>query len=51
MGGDIDIDLTLQKKLVDYYVNHTHDKNIETGISFGNTPFFNKFYQEGFQIH
>lgn len=49
MGGDIDIDLTLQKKLVDYYVNHTQDKNIETGISFGNTPFFNKFYQEGFQ--
>jgi uncharacterized protein len=49
MGGDIDIDLMLQKKLVDYYINHTDNKNIERGTSFGNTEYYQKFYEKGFQ--
>ncbi|NTW32571.1 MAG: NAD(P)/FAD-dependent oxidoreductase [Bacteroidetes bacterium] len=49
MGGDIDIDLVLQKKLVDFYISHTENKNVETGQSFGKTPYFNKFYEKGFQ--
>ena len=49
MGGDIDIDLFLQKKLVDFYINNTSNKNIETGRSFNNSQYFNKFYSKGFQ--
>ncbi len=49
MGGDIDIDLLLQKKLVDFYINHTDNKNVETGTSFGNTDYYEEFYKNGFQ--
>ncbi|MFA4850970.1 MAG: hypothetical protein WC868_00935 [Bacteroidales bacterium] len=49
MGGDINIDMVLQKKLVDFYINHTNNKNVETGHSFGKTAYFNKFYEKGFQ--
>jgi uncharacterized FAD-dependent dehydrogenase len=49
MGGDIDIDLQLQKKLVDFYINYTSDKKVETGTSFGNTDYYKKFYTKGFQ--
>jgi uncharacterized FAD-dependent dehydrogenase len=49
MGGDIDIDLMLQKKLVDFYINHTDNKNVERGTSFGNTDYYQKFYEKGFQ--
>lgn len=49
MGGDIDIDLHLQKKLVDYYINHSGNDNVERGTSFGNTDYYEKFYRKGFQ--
>lgn len=49
MGGDIDIDLLLQKKLVDFYINHTDNKNVERGTSFGKTDYYEKFYSKGFQ--
>ena len=49
MGGDIDIDIMLQKKLVDFYINHTDNKNVERGTSFGNTDYYQKFYEKGFQ--
>jgi len=49
MGGDIDIDFLLQKKLVDFYINHINNKNVETGTSFGNTDYYEKFYSKGFQ--
>ncbi|MBI5218733.1 MAG: NAD(P)/FAD-dependent oxidoreductase [Bacteroidia bacterium] len=49
MGGDIEIDLLLQKKLVDYYINHTNRKNVETGRSFTHDGYYKKFYEKGFQ--
>ena len=49
MGGDIDIDIQLQKKLVDFYINYTSNKSVETGTSFGNTDYYKKFYTKGFQ--
>lgn len=49
MGGDIHIDLNLQKFLVDYYVNHTDNKKVEVGKSFSNSSYFSKFYEKGFQ--
>lgn len=49
MGGDIEIDLDLQKVLVDYYLNHTNNKQVETGSSFRNKEFYKKFYEHGFQ--
>jgi uncharacterized protein len=49
MGGDIEIDTILQKQLVDFYINHTANKDIETGCSFGATDYFKKFYEKGFQ--
>lgn len=49
MGGDIDIDLQLQKKLVEYYINFTNNKNVETGHSFTNEKYYKQFYNRGFQ--
>lgn len=49
MGGDIEIDLLLQKKLVDYYINFTKEKNVETGHSFTNEAYYKMFYNKGFQ--
>lgn len=49
MGGDIDIDMLLQKKLVDFYINHSDNQNVERGTSFGNTEYYEKFYEKGFQ--
>lgn len=49
MGGDIHVDMELQKQLVDFYVANTNDKNVETGSSFSpNSPYFQKFYEKGF---
>jgi len=49
MGGDIHIDLDLQKKLVDYYISQTDNSQIETGKSFIDKRFYNSFYEKGFQ--
>ncbi len=48
MGGNIDIDLRLQRQFVDYYVNNTDSKEVETGKSFKNMDFYKKFYAKGF---
>ena len=49
MGGDIDIDMELQKELVDYYISKTSDSNVETGESFKNKDYYRDFYKHGFQ--
>jgi hypothetical protein len=49
MGGELDIDPVLQKKLVDFYIDKTKEKRYETGTSFGNVEFYRKFYEKGFQ--
>lgn len=49
MGGDMYIDTLLQKKLVDFYINNTNEKQYETGFSFRDKTFYNKFYDKGFQ--
>ncbi len=49
MGGEIKIDTSLQKRLVDFYINHSEDNNVETGKSFRNLDFYRDFYEKGFQ--
>jgi uncharacterized FAD-dependent dehydrogenase len=49
MGGDIDVDLALQEKLVEYYISKTEDRKFETGSSFTNKEYYNQFYAKGFQ--
>ena len=52
MGGNIDVDMDLQKQLVDYYLEKTEDKKYEKGSSFAKKEYYNKFYEKGFQpIH
>ena len=48
MGGDMDIDIDIQKELVDYYISKIDDKKVELGKSFHNPEYYNKFYAEGF---
>lgn len=48
MGGDLDLDLDLQKELVDYYINNTNTKEVETGKSFRNPDYYKAFYEKGF---
>lgn len=48
MGGNIDIDLKLQKKLVDYYIAKTGNGDVETGKSFKSKEYYEKFYAHGF---
>ncbi len=54
MGGDLQVDLDLQKKVVEYYlskVSCSPDK-IEKGSSFTNSKYFESFYAQGFNpIH
>lgn len=49
MGGDIDIDIELQRRLVDFWVSKTDSKTIEHGHSFKNSDWYKKFYNQGFQ--
>ncbi|MBT3754970.1 MAG: NAD(P)/FAD-dependent oxidoreductase [Candidatus Cloacimonetes bacterium] len=49
MGGDIEVDLKLQEKLVEYYISKTEDRKFETGSSFTNREFYKQFYAKGFQ--
>jgi uncharacterized FAD-dependent dehydrogenase len=52
MGGNIDVDMDLQKQLVNYYIDKTENKKYEKGSSFAKKEFYNKFYEKGFQpIH
>ena len=52
MGGNIDVDIDLQKQLVNYYIDKTDEKKYEKGSSFAKKEYYNKFYEKGFQpIH
>lgn len=48
MGGEMFIDLALQKKLVDFYIANTENNHVETGKSFSNSDYYKKFYERGF---
>ncbi len=48
MGGEMYIDMALQKKLVDFYIANTEDNHVETGKSFSNSDYYKKFYEKGF---
>lgn len=49
MGGDLDIDLDLQKKLVDFWIEKTRNGHFERGSSFANMDYYKLFYSKGFQ--
>jgi uncharacterized FAD-dependent dehydrogenase len=48
MGGEMIIDMALQKKLVDFYIANTEDNHVETGKSFSGSDYYTKFYEKGF---
>jgi uncharacterized FAD-dependent dehydrogenase len=50
MGGDLDVDIETQQKVVDYYLSKVDcsDDEIERGKSFSNSEYFDKFYAKGF---
>ena len=48
MGGDIDVDLDLQKKLVDFWLEKAGNGEYERGSSFTNVEYYKKFYEKGF---
>lgn len=49
MGGDISIDTTIQKQLVDFYLNKINGNEYETGKSFIGSHYYHEFYKNGFQ--
>ncbi len=49
MGGDLDVSIELQKKLVDFWIEKTGNGDYETGSSFKNIDYYKTFYHKGFQ--
>jgi len=49
MGGDIDIDIDLQRELVNFWINKTKAQNIEKGFSFNHSDWYKSFYDHGFE--
>ncbi|MBN1327540.1 MAG: NAD(P)/FAD-dependent oxidoreductase [Candidatus Cloacimonetes bacterium] len=49
MGGELDLDLDLQKRLVEFYIDQTSERSYESGSSFGDKEYYKNFYREGFQ--
>lgn len=49
MGGDLAVPTTLQKQMVELYLQYADSKAIETGDSFLNSEYFDSFYKKGFQ--
>lgn len=49
MGGDLDIDIVLQRTLVNFWIDKTQKKTFESGHSFLSADYFKKFYEKGFQ--
>lgn len=47
MGGDLEIDIELQKKLVDFWIEKTGNGEYETGSSFSNMDYYKMFYAKG----
>tara|TARA_Y100001935_G_C17296056_1_gene506134 strand:+ start:60 stop:1310 length:1251 start_codon:yes stop_codon:yes gene_type:complete len=48
MGGELDVDLKLQKDLVDFWISKTDNNSVETGKSFANPDYYKQFYSKGF---
>lgn len=48
MGGDINIDLNVQRQLVDFYIQKTKNHEYETGKSFHDSRYYEEFYRHGF---
>jgi len=48
MGGEIYIDPLLQRRFVDYYINFTEKREVETGFSFASEEYYREFYEKGF---
>jgi len=48
MGGELDVELDLQKKLVDFWIEKTDNGKYERGSSFTNMDYYKKFYEKGF---
>lgn len=48
MGGELDVDTTLQKELVDFWISKTDNNQVETGRSFANADYYKQFYSKGF---
>ncbi|HDP75286.1 MAG TPA: NAD(P)/FAD-dependent oxidoreductase [Bacteroidales bacterium] len=48
MGGEIYIDPILQRRFVEYYINFTDKREVETGNSFASEDYYRKFYEKGF---
>lgn len=48
MGGDIDVDIDLQKSLVDFWLEKAGNGEYETGSSFTNIEYYKTFYEKGF---
>ncbi len=48
MGGEIFIDPILQRRFVEYYINFTNKREVETGNSFASEDYYRKFYEKGF---
>jgi len=53
VGGILDLDTSIQQKVVDFYINHSgiSRDRVEGGESFGDPgdPIFKKFYEKGFE--
>lgn len=49
MGGELDVDIELQKELVDFWISKTGNGDYETGHSFRNQDHYIRFYEKGFQ--
>jgi uncharacterized protein len=48
MGGELDVELDLQKKLVDFWIEKTDNGKYERGSSFTDMEYYKKFYEKGF---
>lgn len=49
MGGELDIDTGLQKQMVDFWIDKTVNREVETGRSFADPSYYSRFYEKGFQ--
>ncbi len=49
MGGDMEVELELQKKLVDFWISKSGSNEYETGSSFATEEYYNEFYAKGFE--
>lgn len=48
MGGELEVDIELQKRLVDFWISKTNNNEVETGKSFADPEYYKAFYSKGF---